>query len=133
MRIDNRQTVKNSVDNLREKDIYSLVLFAIYKISEDSKYSTLSQLIYVLEKESLFRLCEYFGGMTIKIPTIAELEDMIYALSIYQEHDINNRDLDNVLNEISSRASRFTNVKKCYLDLCDIMQNYKFVSVKDDV
>jgi hypothetical protein len=46
-------------------------------------YMVLSELVYVLDKDNLLKLCEYFGGSTIKIPTIKELESIVYSLLLY--------------------------------------------------
>ena len=77
-------TIKEELNNLREVDTYSMILFVLYKMSEIEEYSTLGELAYVLDKQSLLNLCEYFGGMTIKIPTIKELEGLINSIMLYQ-------------------------------------------------
>ena len=72
------------LDNLRTKDIYSLILFALFKLKDLPEYSALSELAYILDKENLLKLCEFFGGMTITIPTMQELESIVYSLVLYQ-------------------------------------------------
>ena len=76
--------IKEEVNKLKSQDIYSLMLFALFKLKDVPEYSSLSELVYILDKDSLLKLCEYFGGMTIKIPTIKELESMVYLLLLYQ-------------------------------------------------
>ena len=71
------------LNNLKSQDIYSLILFALYKLREIPEYSTLSELAYIVDKENLLKLCEYFGGTTIHIPTIDELESILYSLLLY--------------------------------------------------
>ena len=71
---------KDSLKQLNSSDTYSLILFCLYKIKNNEKYSTLSELAYVLDKDNLLKLCEYFGGLTIKIPTIDEIESLVQAL-----------------------------------------------------
>jgi hypothetical protein len=75
---------KTELDNLRTKDIYSLILFALFKLKDLPEYSALSELAYILDKENLLKLCEFFGGMTITIPTMQELESIVYSLVLYQ-------------------------------------------------
>ena len=41
-------TIKNELDKLTEKDIYSLLLFALYKASSSEQFSTLSQLSFTV-------------------------------------------------------------------------------------
>ena len=59
--------IKTELDKLTTSDIYSLMLFALYKSNELPEYSTLSQLAYILDKEHLLQLCEVFGGLTINL------------------------------------------------------------------
>ena len=62
--------LKHNISDLKEKDLYSIILYSIYKLTGDPQYSTISELIYTLNKDSLLNLCSVFGGCTIKIPTI---------------------------------------------------------------
>ena len=80
--------IKTEIENLTEADIYSLTLFALYKAGSIPELSSLSQLAYILDKENLLKLCEYYGGLTIRIPTISEIETFIHALLVFQLRDI---------------------------------------------
>lgn len=96
----------SDLDSLKVNDIYSLILFALYKYKNIPQYSTLSELVYILDKDSLLKLCEYFGGMTIKIPTIEDIEILIYALLVYQKVDIQGEDFSVVLKELELKSFR---------------------------
>ena len=48
--------------SIKELDIYSLILFALFKLRDIPDYLVLSELVYVLDKDNLLKLCEYFGG-----------------------------------------------------------------------
>ena len=63
-------TIKEELNQLKETDVYSMLLFVLYKMRGIEEYSILSELAYILDKKNLLNLCEYFGGLTIKIPTI---------------------------------------------------------------
>ena len=71
---------KSNIKNLKDADLYSLMLFALYRMTDIPEYSSLSQMAYVLDKDNLLNLCEYFGGQTITIPTTKDLESLIYSL-----------------------------------------------------
>ena len=77
-------TIRKELDNLKMTDTFSLILFVLYKIRDVEEYSTISELAYILDKDALLDLCEYFGGMSIKIPSIDELESIINSLLLYQ-------------------------------------------------
>lgn len=119
---------KKELSKLRDVDIYSLMLFAMYKISEIPEYSTLSELVYILDKNSLLKLCEYFGGMTIKIPTVKELEDIVYALIMYQMVDIDGKTYEEALNFVGFKSIELRTVKKNYLKIKEVLSNYSFQS-----
>lgn len=58
------------------------------------EYSSIAELVYILDKDNMLNLCEYFGGQTIKIPTIKELESLVYSLLLFQYTKIDNMDYD---------------------------------------
>lgn len=121
-------TIKNEFKNLKDVDIYSLMLFSLFKIREIPEYATLSEMAYVLDKENLLKLCEYFGGMTIKIPTINELESLVYSLILYQYVNIDNIDYDEAIRLIGHKSSDLRKVKADYRKLCSILDKYDFKS-----
>ena len=119
--------IKQEVLNLKQTDIYSLLLFVLFKLRDVPEYSTLSELAYVLNKDNLLKLCEYFGGLTIKIPTIDELESMVYSLTLYQYINIENKSMQEALKLIGKPANvDITTVKNDYLKIVEIMQDFSF-------
>ena len=124
--------IKNNIENFKQTDFYSLLLFALYKSIEIPEYSSLSQLAYVLDQKNLLNFCEYFGGQTIKVPTIKQLEDYVYALLLYQYVKIDHMDYDVAVNLIGHKSCDLRQVKKNYNDLCNVMENYSF-TVQENV
>lgn len=119
-------TIKNELNKLTEKDIYSLLLFAIYKASDIPEYSTLSQLSFILDKSSLLNLCEIYGGITIKIPTIAELERFLNALLLYEKVDIEENDFENSLENIKNKNEHSKTLLDDYNLIKECLKNYNF-------
>ena len=78
-----QQTIKEDISKLRDEDFINKILYLIYKVSDDPRYSTVSELVYILGKDQLYRLCSVLGGCTIKIPTLKELKIFTGALYIY--------------------------------------------------
>lgn len=120
--------IKEELAKLNDVDIYSLIMFALYKMKDIPEYSTLSELAYLLDKDSLLKLCEYFGGLTIKIPTVDELESIVYSLVLYQWVNIDGMDYDKAVQMIGCKSSDLRTVKSNYLSMCKILQNYTFES-----
>lgn len=118
--------VKEELTNLKKADIYSLILFALFRLRDIPEYSTLSQLSFVLDHDNLLKLCEYFGGLTIKIPTIKELESIVYSLVLYQYVNIENMEYNEAVKLIGSESSELRQIKSDYRKLCKILDNYNF-------
>lgn len=120
--------IKTELENLKEKDIYSLMLFALYKANDLPEYSALSQLAYILDKDNLLRLCEFYGGLTIKIPTVAELESLIYGLLMFQQIDIEHKEYRKVYDALKLKEIDANHVKDTYFLLKKLLSEYKFDS-----
>ena len=116
--------IKEELVKLKEMDIYSLILFSLFKLRDIPEYSTLSELAYILDKDNLLKLCEYFGGITIKIPTIDELESLVYSLVLYQYVDIDKMDYKDAINIIGHKSSDLRKVKSDYIKLKEILSKY---------
>ena len=123
--------VKQEVANLKQTDIYSLLLFAMFKLRDIPEYSAISELAYVLDKENLLRLCEFFGGVTIKIPTIDELESMVYSLVLYQYVDVEGMGYDKAVELVGAKSCDLRKVKTGYQGIKKVLENYSF-GMKDE-
>lgn len=119
--------IRNNIENLKQTDFYSLLLFSLFKMTEVPEYSSLSQLAYVLDKDNLLNLCEYFGGQTITIPTTKELESLVYSLLLYQYVKIDKMDYEEAVELIGHESCELRQVKKRYHALCKVMDKYTFI------
>lgn len=117
---------KVEIDTLRDKDLYSLVLFALFKLRDIPEYSALSELAYILDKDNMLKLCEYFGGLTLKVPTIDELEGILYSLVLYQQVQIEGRTYDEAINMLGKRVGDMRKIKADYEDLVKVLSDYQF-------
>ena len=118
--------LRDELDRLHDTDIYSLMLFVLYKMKNINEYSALSELVYVLDKDSLLKLCEYFGGLTITIPTIDELEILIHTLTLYQFINFDNIEYEEAIKLINCKSDNLRDIKKYYIKLCEVLDKYKF-------
>ena len=119
-------TIKDELNSLKEVDVYSMLLFVLYKMKDIDEYSLLSELAYVLDKQNLLNLCEYFGGMTIKIPTIDELESILNSMLLYQYIEFDGMTYDDAVSKIGFDSCDLRKVKKDYLKLMKILNSYSF-------
>lgn len=120
--------ISQELNKLTESDIYSLMLFALYKTTELPEYSSLSQLSYILDKANLLKLCEYYGGTTIRIPTITELETLLNSLLVYQLVDIEGKSLETVLDDMRVKNGSNLDIKRNYYVIKELLSKYNFNS-----
>ena len=119
--------LKNNIENFKQQDFYSLLLFCLYKMTNVPEYSSLSELAYVLDKDNLLNLCEFFGGQTITIPTVDEVESLVYSLLLYQYVKLDKMDYNDALKLIGHQSCELRQVKSKYQALCKVLDNYTFV------
>lgn len=115
-----------SLEELNKEDLYSLMLFALYKLKDTKDYSTLSELVYILDKESLFNLLSFYGGLTITIPTMYDLKKILFALMLYQQVNIEGKDLQSTLRKINVEEVSIKDLKEAYYKICEVISNYEF-------
>lgn len=121
-------TIKEELQKLHEPDIWSLLLFVLFKIKDVPEYSGISELAYILDRKNLLKLCEYFGGTTITIPTIEELETLVYGLLLYQYINIESISEEDAIVMISREGLNIKNVRTAYSKIKDTLQNYELTA-----
>lgn len=114
------------VDCLKDVDVYSLAMFALYKLTDIPEYSIVGELPYILDKTNLLNLCNYFGGRTIKIPTLDELYSIIYIILLYQYVKIDGKDYDDAIKLIGFKSSELRKVKSAYIKISEVLDKYNF-------
>ena len=118
--------IKEELLNLKNSDLYSLMLFVLFKVKDVPDFRALSELVFILDKDSLLKLCEYYGGITLTIPTIEELEGIVKALLMYQLVDLENKTYDEALSVIGCESNERRKLKSDYSKVKLIMENYTF-------
>ena len=121
-------SIKSEFEKLNERDVWSLLLFALCQIKEIPEYSGLSELAYILDRKSILKLCEYFGGCTIKIPTLEELEILTYALLLFQYVDLQGIELEDAILKIDIDATKRNELRNLYVSIRRVLKDYEFTS-----
>lgn len=120
----NISTLNNEILSLKNQDLYSLILFVLFKLRDNKEYSTLSELAYLLDKDDFLNVCEYFGGLTIRIPTIEELKELVRLLILYRQVEIEGQDFDEAVTILG--YGRYKDLKRKYKEVANILEKYKF-------
>ena len=104
------------------------MLFVLFKVKDVPEYNGLSELAYVLDRKNLLKLCEYFGGCTITVPTIDELELLVYGLLLYQYVDIEHLVYEEAVELVTRNNVDIRDVKATYIKIKNVLSNYVFTS-----
>ena len=122
-----KKETKEKLQSMQITDVYSLLLFALYKIKDIEGYSTLSELSYILDGESLFKFMEYFGGKTITIPTLSEFKVVVEALLLYQYVIIEGISFNQAVKLLDTTEASLKDIKLCYSKLVNVLNEYNMV------
>lgn len=117
--------IKKDLNTLRDQDLINIILYGLYKITEDPEYSAISELIYILDKDNLFKLCSAFGGCTIKIPTLQELSDLTKTLLVYQYVNGEGKSFAQALKEAGIEGDQKKKVFNMYNILSEVISEYE--------
>lgn len=120
--------ITEKIKKLNTRDIYSVLLFVLSKMGDIPTQSTLSELIYILDQSSLLKLCEYYGGTTITIPTIEELEVLAYCLLVYNDVILEHKELEATLKGLPVESNILKKIREQYIEVCEVLENYEFVT-----
>lgn len=75
--------ITKDLNRLREDDLITIILFCLYKMTGDPEYSTIAELAYTLDRNSMYNLCATFGGTTLKVPTLQEYKDLVNVMMVF--------------------------------------------------
>ena len=121
--------INTDLNQVTEKNLFTMIYFALYTLKNDVNYATLSELPFLLDKKSLLNLIECYGGMTITIPTMKELSVVLNALLLYSyidlEHIEESKALKLIANENNNLFS-MKEIKDAYASIKEILNKYDF-------
>ena len=120
-----KSSIKQNLNNLHLSDIYSLMLFILYKVQEIPEYAVTSELCYLLDGANMTRLLTYFAGKTITFPTESEMSIVSNALLMYQYINIDGDTFVAAQNKLGKLTKKEQDkVTELYVKLLPIMKQY---------
>ena len=121
-----KSNIIRALEELDKKDIYSLILFILYRLKEIPEYSTLSELVYILDNENFIKLINYYGGKTIRIPKIDELSTILNALLVYEREQNTDLSLSDIFKDIGINKKEIPEIMKILQLIPQLMNDYDF-------
>lgn len=121
-----KSNIIKSLEQLDKKDISSLILFTIFKLKESPQYSTLSELIYILDEDNFSRFLNYFGGKTITIPTVEEFNTILSALLVLERKENTEMTEDEIFSDIGLTKKEKDQVKQVLPIISEVIIDYDF-------
>lgn len=120
-----KSLIKANLDKLQLSDIYTLMMFILFKVEEVPEYATLSRLCFLLDGNNLTRLLAYFAGQTIKIPTEAEFKELTNALLLYQYINLEGQALVDAQRQLNVKDDKEKEkILDLYLKIIPIIKEY---------
>jgi len=120
-----KTSISANLNSLHLSDVYSLMLFLLYKIQDVPEYAVLSELCYLLDGSNITRLFTYFAGKTITIPTEEEFVIMSDALLLYQYINVDGLSFIAAHEKITGlTAKQRETVTELYLKILPIISEY---------
>ena len=104
------------------------MLFALYKLRDVPEYTALSELSYILDGSNLSKFLSFYGGMTLKIPTLKDMRLMIQALLLFQLVNLEETELEDAIKVILDKNREFSRdeLLKAYDTILLVSSKYDF-------
>lgn len=122
----NDQDLEQALNDLHYEDIYTIILFALSEMKNVPEYKTLSELAYLVDRKSLMNMLEYYGGMTVRIPTTKEFKLMVNGLLMYEYVNLEGLTVQQALAEMRGSSLPANELLACYAKITEVMSKYKF-------
>ena len=120
-----KSNIKKNLNNLHLSDIYSLMLFVLFKVQQIPEYALTSELCYLLDGANMTRLLTYFAGKTVTFPTESEMKVVTNALLMYQYINIDGETFTAAQNKLEKLSKKEKDaVTDLYVKLLPIMKQY---------
>lgn len=118
------KNIKGNLDNLQLSDIYSLMLFILYKTQDVPDYATLSELCFLVDGANMTRLLTYFEGKTVTFPSATELTVLTNALLLYQYINIEGKTLVQAQSQLNITRKQKEEATELYTRIIPIINKY---------
>lgn len=120
------ENINELVSKLKKPDIYSIICGFLFSLKDDPKYSTLCELSYLMDVDSLLNILKYFEGQTVKIPTRAEFKECVQILLLFQYFEIEHKSWKESLELAGFPSSKGKKIKSDLDKLKQVIESYNY-------
>lgn len=117
--------ITKDLNTLREDDLITIILYCLYKFTNDPEYAAISELAYTVDKDSLYKLCATYGGCTIKIPTLKEYRRIFKVLLIFDFMNSDGLSFKEACEKADINEDETEDITKIYSIMSDILDTYE--------
>lgn len=121
-----KSNIVKALNQLKAQDTMSMVMFVLYKLKDNPEYATISELGYLLDGPNLGKLLDYYGGMTITIPTKQEFRLVTGALLLYQYSTIEGVEFTEACKMLDRTEAEIKEIKAVYQQVKETLEKYEF-------
>lgn len=111
--------------DITSEDTYSTALMLLFMFKDDPAYSTLSELVYILEHKSFINFLKYYEGQTITVPSLHDTVWSLRALLVYQYFYVDSMPWEEALQKAGFEHSDSGKVKRMMRKFYEAMEKYK--------
>jgi len=116
--------LKKDLNTLKDSDLITIILYCLYKLTDKKEYSVISELAYILDKDSFYNLCATLGGTTITIPTLDEYKKILNVL-LAVEYVSNGESFETIREKLNITDDDLPDFLNIYELLVEILNNYE--------
>jgi len=107
------------------EDLYYVTLLMMYLLKDDSRYSLLSELFLIMDKQSFLNLLVYFEDQYIKIPSRDELLRYIRLILLYYHYDMQSMNWKEALEKSGFSHEEDHFARKSLSSIREYLKDYK--------
>lgn len=116
----------DSFNFLDKEDTYSMALLMLYASSDNPRFSTLSELVYLLDSNSFKNFIKYYEGQTIQVPTAKEIQDSLRLLILFQHSKVEKMEWHEALRESGFSQEESISARTKLGMMCDNIRKYHY-------
>lgn len=124
-------TVTNELNMLSSDDAYSLALMLLYTVKDNPKYSTLSELSYLLDRKSFLNFIKYYEGQTITIPSFNSIKVMLRVILLYQYYKVQGRSWHESVKLAGFESDEVRSAERYLTQFIKMLETYKTGDTRD--